>query len=225
MDTSFADYTNPGVSDVFVNWNYYSWCYGKIPCYSQFETTYNWGTCQVWCVPVAYAMVYWYYDRKWDFPNLFPWVAWNYNDNISEIVIEYLWKINLWTYCKWSWWATKPSNLKNWINYAISRWYDNSYSDLKIWNLSYLFNILKYEINNSRPIIANTESHSMVAFWYYNTNNSDTKIIRLNLWFGNSYQVDSGIFWINVDYNMDSIFYNWENKWWIESLIKVVISN
>lgn len=223
---SYASYTPPAYSsNVFVPGWIYVWCWWKVPCYEQFDVDYNGVTCLVWCVPVAYAIIYWYYDRKWTFPDLFPWKASTLNNDISKIVIEYLWKVNLWTYCKNWWWATSATNVESWINYAKERWYLNSYSELKQSSLSVMFNILKYEISNWRPIIANTDWHSMVSFWYYESLNSGIKIIRLNLWYWPSYQVSNGYYWSNIDYNINSIYYEWQNKWSIKSVVRVVISN
>lgn len=234
LDMSYASYTPPAYSsNVFVpGVHVYSWsnynCWGLVPCYNQYMTTYYWNTCAVWCVPVAWWMIYWYYDRKWQFPNLIPWTAPTINNSTINNVIKDIWENYVNTKCNINWgitWDTSLSDAVNWINYAIDKWYTNSTSQrIKHSNLSTIFYHIKDEIYNWRPVIVNTGSHSMVAFWYYNWWQN---IVRINVWYWHNNKISDWIYSYylsNMEYNINSIYY-WSNTQKLESLIKINISN
>lgn len=226
--TTLTWYVAPTASNIFVSWNeYWTTCKWKLPCYNQFDSTYNWSNCKVWCVPTAYWIIYWYYDRNWTYPDLVTWTASTLNDTISNTMIRKLWDYLL-TTCSWSAWWTNSSNLTKWIQYARDKWYANSYA-MYYWtanNVSQLFNVIKTEVNGNRPIMANTSWHAMVAFWYNST--SWNPIIRLNLWWG----WISQIIWTNwlpynyseIDYNMNWLYFKWVDNKAITSLVKINIS-
>lgn len=216
-------------SNILIPWYTYSSCSWKIPCYEQFETNYNWQYCLVWCVPLAYSMIYGYYDRRWQFSNLVPWIASTLNSSEIENMTQEL-GAYLWTYCTWTRWDTNAWDMDLGITYAVNKWYTNSTSTYyHSNNKSYLFNLIKYEINNERPLIWWTGDHAFVIFWYYNTSNSDIKIVRVNIWWWNLYNVTDenwNIYLLsNVDYNIDSIYYWWNDHEWIKHLVKVIVSN
>lgn len=232
LDMAMAWYNAPATSNYFITWSTYSGCNWKLPCYQQFNTTYNWVTCAVWCVPVAYSMIYWYYDRNLTYPDLLSWTTaptWN-NTDVMNNMMKILWTNYLSTTCSWAIGNTKLHNAWNWIQFAIDKWYSKSTSLTASWTTtSNLFhNNIKPEINAWRPIIVNTTTHSFVAFWYYNTTLVNTKIIRVNLWFWPSYPITSDSWTMyygsNIDYNIDSIFFPNVNQWAIHSVIKVIIS-
>lgn len=215
-------------SNKFVYWSSYTNCNWKLPCYEQFPYWYNWQSCEVWCAPIAYSMIYGYYDRKWLYPNLVPGTASTLNSTDVENMTKELWGY-LWTYCNGLLWTTSSSNLYKGINYAKSKWYNNSTATkITTSSLSTLFLNIKNEINSSRPIIAATGDHVFVVFWYYNTS-SDLKIVRANLWGWNLYNmtdINGNIYYgSNVDYNMDSIYYGWSDHWSIKHIVKVIIAN
>lgn len=87
-----------------------------------------------------------------------------------------------------------------------------------------LFNYIKTELNSSRPVIVNTQSHAMVAYWYNNIT-SVTKIIRVNLWWWEWLKItsDSGVVYYgsNIDYYMDAIYYDWASQWGIKSIFNI----
>jgi hypothetical protein len=234
LDMSYASYTPPAYSsNVFVPGSHiYSWldydCWWLVPCYNQYITYYNWERCAVWCVPVAWTMIYWYYDRKWQFPNLIPWTASDINNTTIRTIIKDIWENYVNTKCNDNWWLTWDTSLTdalNWINYAINKWYTNStVTKLSSKNLTYLFNNIKNEIDNWRPIIVNTSSHSMVAFWYYSW---WVNIVRINVWYwedGTIYDWTYNYYLSNMEYNINSIDY-WLDIKPLKSLIKVNIVN
>lgn len=236
LDTSFATWYNPPAnsSNVFIPWLYAypnDNCWWKVPCYWQFETTYDWENCAVWCWPVAWWMIYWYYDRNWYFPDLMPWwSAPTINDTEVENtpinnIIKFIGDYYVSTKCnsEWNWaWSTSLGNFLNWIDYAIDRWYTSSSANLTYNdNTSILFNVIKYEIYNWRPIVVNTKKHIMVAFWYYDW---WQKIVRINLWYWNNHKFNNNYYSSNIDYNIDSIYYNWSSKP-LKSVVRVNISN
>jgi len=219
-------------SNKFVPWNNYTWCNWKIPCYKQFSTSYNWQNCLVWCVPTAYAMIYWYYDRKWDFPNLIPWTAPTLNDENQNTTINNVIK-EIWSYsqvkCNWNDWVTSTNSWTLSIQYAVNKWYIKS-SATPIWStdLTYLFNNIKSEINYGRPLIWWDWTHAMVIYWYYNTTNTNLKIIRVNLWGWPLYILKTSVwnkyYGSSIDYNINSIYYNYTNHE-LKTIVKVIISN
>lgn len=111
-------------------------------------------------------------------------------------------------------WGTIRKDAKNWINYAKFKWYVKSTSEFKTWNITWLFNYIKTEINNDKPLILHLSKsdsgHAVVVYWYKSWS---TPIIRVNLgWWPNSH-----INWYKtsrIDYNMNSIFYNDSNWIW-----------
>lgn len=212
-------------SNTFVPWVNYSWCNWKLPCYEQFQTTYNWQTCDVWCVPTAFAMIYWYYDRNWTYPDLITWTAPNVNSSTIESLIKNLWQNYMSTYCSAGVWLTSIGSWMLWIQYAKNLGYTKSSATYCNTNL---FSTIKSEINAWRPIIANVTWHALVRFWYFNTTDSTKQIIRVNLWWWAYYNMtdSSGnpYFWSNIDYNINSLYFWWTNRWGITSLIKILIS-
>lgn len=215
-------------SNRFVVWNYYSGCSWKTPCYAQFPTTYNNTNCNVWCMWTAYAILFWYYDRKWIFPNLVSWTAPNVNDTTIINLISDLWHNYMWTICNnWAW-RTSVNNWRiGWVNYAKNKWYTNT-----VWTSfnSNIFTNIKSEIELNRPVILWNWDHAMVWFWYYNsTINPNYQIVRVNLWWWWNYNMTDVnwniYFWSNIDYNLGSLYYNWTNQPWINTLTKIVISN
>jgi hypothetical protein len=179
----------------------------------------------VWCVPIAYSMIYWYYDKNWIYPDLISWVAPEINSTLIDILAKNIWQNYVSTYCSGTTWLTSQINRLKWIQYAKDKWYSNSSVIRSVWTVSTLFTIIKSAINAWNPIIANTSNHSMVAFWYNST--SWLPIIRMNIWRGNNTLIwnDWKTYnYSNIDYNMNSIYFWWVNQWAITSIIKVTIS-
>jgi hypothetical protein len=214
-------------SNTFVLGNAYSWCNWKLPCYNQFTTTYNWSSCAVWCVPTAYATLFWYYDRKWTFPNLIAWTASTLNSTDIQTLMSTLWQSYMSTICSWAEWLTSTTNWMNWgVNYAKSKWYANT-----IWTAftTNIFSNIKTEINASRPVILWNWSHAMVWYWYYSTTDTSKQIIRVNLWYWPLYNVTNAwwtvYYWSSIDYNVSSLYYNSSTQPWISTLVKIIVSN
>jgi hypothetical protein len=202
----------------------YGTCNGKIPCYKQTPTTYNWISCNTGCTPVAYAMIYWYYDRLSVAWNLLPWeLAPTLNSSSIINMIETLWKNYLWTYCSWNEGLTTIVNSTNWIQYAIDKWYSNSTATISGGNDTTIFAKIKTEIDASRPAIVNTSKHSLVVFWYHSSISS-AKIIRVNLWFWDIAEISPGYYWSNIDYNINAISYD-NTSYWIKSIIQIKLAN
>ncbi len=231
MDTSFANYTNPGTSDVILPW----WmstpdCVWATPCYDQFTTSYNWETCDVWCWPVAAAIVLGYYNNNW-FPNLIAWGTHNTNKNNYFVnnMIKELW-ILMKTWCNENIWVTKSSMYPILANYAKNKWYSLLSSNL-YFNLTTteVFNRVKSEINSWRPIIINVEAsnweiwHSVVWFGYKSTWNA--RIVRVNLWYWWEDSYYWYYYWSNIDQNLDSVYYNWSGGNVAREVLEVIISN
>lgn len=214
-------------SNTFVSWSAYSWCNWKLPCYQQIlNVNYNWSNCAVWCVPTAYTILFWYYDRKWTFPDLISWVASTTWSSVEDNVMIDLWKNYMSTACDWIEWKTSVWNWMNgWINYAKSKWYTTS-----TWTLvgSHIFYQAKLEINAWRPVILWNWNHAMVWYWYYNTTDTTKQIIRVNLWYWALYNVINSVwtkyYWTSIDYNINSLYYNSNIQPWINSLVKIIIS-
>ncbi len=217
-------YTPITASNIFVSWSSTTNCKSRIPCYVQYSTTYNNKPASSWCTPTAVAMIYWYYDRQGTFPNLVSWTAvdvttkTSMNTNIKSMIDSL--KTYMGTYYKLNddWtryeWATSIINHTWGILYAINKWYKKSVSKLISWNSSTLFSTIKTEINNGRPVMLNTDTHSIVIYWY-NSTITTANIVRANLWWGSG----STLIWIdnktyytsNIDYNMNYIYYNATN--------------
>ncbi len=206
-------YTPVIASDKFVPWNAISnTCWSRIPCYKQFSTIYNWNSCSVWCTPVAVWMIFWYHDRQGIYPNLVSWTASWANDTNVNTMIKALWD-KMKTYCSWTSWATSSSNYINSIQYAKDKWYKNSVATFISWNSSTLFSTIKTEINAERPVMLNTDNHSVVVYWY-NKNFTTANIIRVNLgwWYRSISWIDWKIYYLsNIDYNINYIYYNSAN--------------
>jgi len=113
----------------------------------------------------------------------------------------------------------------NWaVQYAKDRWYLGTTAKRITAPSDLLFNPIKSEINNSRPVVLSNWSHAFVWFWYYyGSENVNYKVIRVNLWVNLNY-TEWWYYWTNIDYNVDSIYYNWT---WSElkKVFKFVISN
>lgn len=205
-------YISPWTSDIFIPWASTSNCWSRIPCYNQFTTTYNWSSCYVWCTPVAFWMIYWYYDRQWIYPNLISWTANSINDSTVNTMIQTVWA-KLSTFCSWNEWATYSSNYTNAIQYAKDKWYTSSVATNYSWIPSSLFTTIKSEINSNRPIVIHLRSldwkkgHSVVWYWYKSI--WSTPIVRINMWWG--YILipwTSSYYYSNVDYDLNSMYYN-----------------
>lgn len=219
-------YVAPAASNKFIPWVSSVWnCYWPTPCYQQFDTTYWWVSCKSWCSPTAIWIIYWYYDRQLTYPDLIPWTANYINDYNSTTMIKAVWvKMN--TYCTWWQWATSSSYYTKWIEYAIDKGYTKSTATKYTWTVSSLFTTIKTEINAWRPIMVNNATHSMAAYGYNSTTWSP--IIRVNMWWWPT----SEIRWTNliyyktssIDYNMNSLYYNWANKTPISNIVKIYIS-
>lgn len=226
LDLAIANYTPPAVSsDKFVYGStIYGTCNGKIPCYKQTLVEYNWVSCNTGCTPVAYAMVYWYYDRLSVAWNLLPWeLAPTLNSTSIINMIESLWKNYLWTYCSGDEGLTTIANSTNWIQYAIDKWYSNSTATISGGNDTTIFSKIKTEIDASRPAIVNTSKHSFVVFWYHSSISS-ARIIRVNLWFWDLAEISSGYYWSNIDYNINAIYYDNSSNW-VKSIIQIKLAN
>jgi hypothetical protein len=170
-------------------------------------------------------MIYWYYDRNWTYPDLITWTAPNVNSSTIESLIKNLWQNYMSTYCSAGVWLTSIGSWMLWIQYAKNLGYTKSSATYCNTNL---FSTIKSEINAWRPIIANVTWHALVRFWYFNTTDSTKQIIRVNLWWWAYYNMtdSSGnpYFWSNIDYNINSLYFWWTNRWGITSLIKILIS-
>lgn len=217
-------YTPITASDIFVSWSSTTNCKSKIPCYVQYSTTYNNKPASSWCTPTAVAMIYGYYDRQWTFSNLVPWTAVDVTTKTSmntdvKSMIDSL-RTYMGTYYKLNndntkyEWATSTTNHTLWIKYAINKWYKNSVAKFISWNSSTLFSTIKTEIDAGRPIMLNTDNHSIVAYWY-NSTITTANIVRVNLWWGSSSTMiwtDNKTYYTsNIDYNMNYIYYNKAN--------------
>jgi len=225
LDMSYASYTNPWTSDIIIpGWFSTSTCVWVTPCYDQFQTVYNWETCNVWCSPTAAWIVLWYYDRNW-FPNLLPWTATLTNSYFVDNMIKDLWNI-MWTECSGNTGVTYMNKISDLKYYAINKWYawtTTHFSWLK--STSYIFSNIKHEIDNLRPIIIHTlwtPWHDIVWFWYKSIWNY--KVARVNMWWWGISK--EWIYYLsNIDQNLDAIYYNWSNNniaWWFT---KIIISN
>lgn len=206
-------YTSPWTSDKFITWNSASNCWSRIPCYNQYTTTYNWSSCYVWCTPVAFWMIYWYYDRLWGtYANLISWTANSINDTTVNTMIKAVWT-KLSTYCSWNEWATNSTNYTSAINYAKDKWYNNSVAINYTWTPSSLFTTIKSEINSNRPIVIHlrsldwTKGHSVVWYWYKTT--GSLSIVRINMgWWYTLIPWTTSYYYSNVDYDISSMYYN-----------------
>jgi len=243
LDMSYADlpiendngYVKPTPTNKHITWISNPGCGSTIPCYHQHYEYYESGkNCASGCGPVAVAMVFAYYDRN-GYPNLIPnmqapanWQtsSWN-NSTIEPIVNAVRWYMG--TYCqkkkpndvpdadyKYSW-ATPANQIKNAIKYAkLPGKYPNSTSQYSYYKTkAQVYDKLKEEVNANRPIVLNTPNHVFVWYGYY-TGNSP-KIIRVNMgWWEQKYIKDTNEelhSTAHINYNIDSIYYNKENKW------------
>ncbi|MDD3145188.1 MAG: hypothetical protein PHV23_03685 [Candidatus Gracilibacteria bacterium] len=224
------DYLPPSyASNTFVPGLSYSGCSGKVPCYEQFPTTYNGQTCLVGCVPTAYAMIYGYYDRKGQFPNLISGTVPTVNNTTIQNLAIDLGKNYMGTYCNGNIGVTSTSNGTLSIQYAKNKGYINSTATaIGSTNLNILFNSIKSEINSGRPLVGGDGNHAMVIYGYYMTADSSIKIIRVNLGLGNSYVLGSasGLYYRTtaIDYNLNSIYYESPARS-LNSIVKILISN
>lgn len=217
-------YTPPSSSTIYITWNSTSNCWSRTPCYNQYKSTYNWKDAYSWCAPTAVAIIYWYYDRTFssnttNYNDLVPGLATDISNltspdinikNMIDSLKTYMWSYYVYKADKWYYsTATNISNIPQAINYAKNKWYTNSTAVSSNWNTTTLFSLIKTEINSWRPVIANSTTHSMVAYWYNST--SWLPIIRVNMWWGPSNYL-TWTNWVqykysNIDYNMNSIYY------------------
>lgn len=183
-------YVRPWAADVMVPWAWFTWnwCNWLTPCYRQFDVYYQSEnkTWRVWCTPVAWWILYWYYDRNW-YWSLIDWIAPSYNypitghDNVA--INRAIVSLNnlMWTFLKkWEWLTLKIKRYL-WINYAKNHWYPRStvYVTRFSQSSSSISDNVKSEINSWRPVILSNASHSMVAFWYSSANKY---IVTMNMW-------------------------------------------
>lgn len=231
-----AGYVAPTASDKFiasaVSWTTCKW---NTPCYDQYTFSYNWGSCYSGCTPTAVWIVYWWYDRMWTYPDLVTWVA-NYTNDTTVNWMIWSIKTNMGTTCVYNstsgyyLWSTSSNNYYKAQQYGIDKWYKNTKAVYITGATSTLFNTIKSEIDAGRPIVINNRSvldwgHSMVAFGYNST--TWMPIARLNM--GWWYNVISSTTWVsynlsNIDYNLNSMYYNWAYQPAINSLITIKIS-
>lgn len=207
-------YTPITASDTFVPWNSVWTCWSRIPCYNQYRKNYtpeaNWINCAVWCAPIAVSMIYWYHDNH-GYNNLVPWTA-TFINNSDTITLADRMKTLMWTLCNSDKeWSTTSSNIKLAIQYAKDKWYANSISNYYPWNWSTLFPTIKSEINAGRPVVLNTDNHSIVAYWY-NKSITTANIVRVNVWWWEANSMTGSdnkkYYTSNIDYNMNYIYYN-----------------
>jgi Peptidase_C39 like family len=233
LDFAFADlpdtgsyfYTSPGVANTFVSWSSTSDCPSRIPCYNQFQQTYNWYTnCYSWCSPTAVAMLFWYYDRNGK-PNLITGTApsaWVWTT--VQALVNNLRSV-IGTTCTsngWAWNST-PSNVQNAKSLAITAGYLNTTS-LYIPSaiVSTLWWHVKTEINAWRPIISHMKTSSTWWEWHasviygYKTplSSPEIPIVRMNMGWGNTQFSSNGNTYnfSTIDQNMNSISYGKENN-------------
>lgn len=198
-------YIAPSASNIFLpGWMSSTICSWATPCYKQYDI----GNCKSWCWPTAISIVYGYYDRNWKW-DLLPWTAWLVNDfNITTMNNSIRTMVS--TNC---WWSTNVNNMPLAIQYAKDKWYTNSTSNYYLnKSISNIFSKVKTEINAWRPIIIANDNHAMVAFWY---NSNVNNIVRVNLWWGGSSVINWN--WVtyqtsNIDYNINSMYYNWSSQ-------------
>jgi len=181
-------------SEVIWNWKFVKWesspnCGSRIPCYQQFN--YNYG-CAAGCTPVAIAMIFWYHDRVWNFPNLVPDTlaldknTWGNNstDNMIKNIRSYL---N--SYCSWAGSNTSSDNFWRGILYAKNQWLYGSSS-------AYTYvspdpdsppssSLYTGEINAGRPVMMNLQriiegnkksGHNVVLYWYHMNNSWHVRV-------------------------------------------------
>ena len=231
LNIANASYTNPWVSNVFIPWWISSAeCSWATPCYNQPSVNYNWTICSAWCSPTAVWIVFWYYDRNW-YPNLLSTTAPLTNDYFVDSMIKSIWD-TIWTYCDWDSWNSYKQNVYKAKQYAINKWYTNTTSSYSwLISISSIFSNVKTEINAWRPIIIHVINnstnvwHAIVWFWYRNS--TTTKVVRVNLWWGWTSVIDSwsSYYTSNIDQNLDSIYYKWDNNKSAVAVTKFKISN
>lgn len=204
LDMALAGTTQVVNWSTYVTWSSTTNCNSRVPCYRQFTYNYPSWSCLSWCSPTAVAMLFWYHDRVWNYPNLVSGVAKDYiigsttDTNITNMINSV--RDYMLTYCEnWGWTSTW-TNIPLAYKYAVSKWYVNSNAYRWTWTPSWLINIIKSEINKWNPIIINTVIHTLVWYWYNNTLNS--QMVRVNYgWWNGTYS--------NVDVNISSININW----------------
>lgn len=226
-------YTSPWTSDIKVPGSNTTDCTSRTPCYQQFQTTYGSLSCSSWCAPTAVAILFWYYDRNW-LSNLVSWTAPTteiMNTTSKWLVTSVAWKI--WTYCKWTEWATNITNIPNAKQYAIDKWYLNTTSSFISGTTATLFTEIKSEINLWRPVISNIiyqkdwtqRWHTTVVYWY-KSSPSNSNIVLMNMWWW-VYKVD----WLNtytyssINQNLSSVYYFWSYNKPVTSIVKFNIKN
>lgn len=234
------NYISPWVSDIIINWSSTADCTSRTPCYDQFTTSYTpppvpytSAVCYSWCTPTAIAILFWYYDRQWLFPNLVPWTApsawiWSVVQTLVNAIKPYIW-----TTCVRRWstniyeWFTTASNAKNAKQYAISKWYINTTSAYVSWDLTTLFSQIKTEINAWRPIITHMQNsqtwHATVTYWY-KSSPSNSNIVLMNMWWW-KFPVDWGITYTysSINQNLWAVYYVWINNNVVYSVTKFTI--
>jgi hypothetical protein len=252
LNSTFADlpdantlYVLPWVSNIFIPTSDNSTstlCYGKTPCYDQFQQTYwSVSNCYSWCTPTAIGIIFGYYDRN-GFPNLIPFsTAPLTNTTSSKSLINSI-RTLVWTTCSWPLaspagqyysWNSNPANAKNAKTYAINMWYLNSQSSYITWSTSTIFSKVKTEINAGRPILihvnnpnTNADWHALVWFWYKST--GTMYIARVNMGWGWSWYYTSGttkFYKSNIDQNLSAIFYLGSNNKTANAVTTFTIAN
>jgi hypothetical protein len=115
------------------------------------------------------------------------------------------------------------------MEYAKNRWINSIDYSVNL-NASQItiFNKVISEIDNNRPImLINTyetsNHHAMVGFWYRNVVvGSSIRIVRINLWWWPSHD-ENWYVTSNIDYNINSIIYDWQDKWSLTWFLAVIL--
>lgn len=188
-------------------------CYWVTPCYNQHMRSYWDQTWYSWCVPTAFSILYWFYDRNWK-DDLISWKTPIVSNSVINNLQVTLWEI-MWTYRNNKWeWATSNNRIINWFNYK-NNIYSRSYQEL-----SYDLRTIKKEIDDNRPVIlrytcSNGQcGHAIVVHWY---NKND---LVVNFWWGpnSSHKIIStngkSFTWYR-SWEINKIFtMRFNNSWW-----------
>lgn len=155
-------------------------CSSPIPCYKQLTNTSG---CIMGCTPVAFGMIYGYWDYNGGLTSMIPGSA----DYQSRDVNDMVWQINnyIGTTCNGSTSAGWFADLSGANNYAIGRGYRSSRVETVWHGVDYfLFGDVSAQIDANRPALLSywmssvTQGHSVAAYGY--TISGSTKTIRAN---------------------------------------------
>lgn len=161
-------------------------CLSITPCYEQAKIVYRegyynyqiWPYWISWCVPTAFSILYWFYDRNW-FPNLISWYAPAMNNTTIRVLQSNL-AVLLDTELLRGWEGlTLFKNTLKWFDYVKNN--TNYKVNYWKWEANLLnkttFERVKWEIENKRPVMLSYTWHMVIAHWYRWKN-----ILFLNLW-------------------------------------------